>query len=244
MLDGAGKDMKEKDEKKEGTKRILFTILGILILFCSVLVIGFAIFVFEDTTNHDNSITTGTINSDDDKNDNKGENTGSPDEPINPGTGTISFSYNEASNGIELINAIPLDDQIGKKLTRSNESQGIKQGYFDFSIKASGFSKEKIKYQVYATLEDDSNMDTNFIKVYLTDENDRPYNGYNSSIPVFEELNNYSGQDKSKLLYSDTVIPSNNTVQKFRLRLWVARDYSDGSTSKTFKIKVNVKATA
>lgn len=232
--------MKEKDEKKEGTKRILFTILGILILFCSVLVVGFAIFVFEDTTNHDNSITTGTINSDD----NKGENTGSSGKPINPGTGTISFSYNEASNGIELINAIPLDDYVGKKLTRSNESQGVKQGYFDFSIKASGSSKEKIKYQVYATLEDNSNMDTNFIKVYLTDENDRPYNGYNSSIPVFEELNNYSEQDKSKLLYSDTVIPSNNTVQKFRLRLWVAKDYSDGSVSKTFKIKVNVKATA
>lgn len=235
--------MKEKNVKKEGTKRIIFTILGILILFCSVLIVGFAIFVFEDTTNHDNSITTGIIN-DDDKDKDKGENTGSSGKPINPGSGTISFSYNEASNGIELINAIPLDDRVGKELTRSNEAQGVKQGYFDFSIKASGSSKEKIKYQVYATLEDDSNMDNKYIKVYLTDENDKPYNGYNSTVPIFEELNNYSEQNKSKLLYSDTVIPSKNTVKKFRLRLWVAKEYTDSTTSKTFKIKVNVKAIA
>ncbi len=224
--------MDQKNENKEGTKRVIFTILGVLILLCSVLVIGFSIFVFEDTSNHENAITTGTI-----------DDSGNGDSQGKPG-GTISFSYNETSNGIELVNAIPTDDEIGKNLTNSNKAEGINQGYFDFAIQAKASTKQEIKYQIYATLEDDSNMDTKYIKVYLTDDNDQPYKDYVSSIPVFSALDDYKGQAKSKVLYSDTIRSKKNTVKRFRLRLWVAKDYSDGSTSKTFKIKVNVKATA
>ncbi len=208
-------------EKKESAKRIVFTILGILLLICSVMIVGFAIFVFEDTSNHDNSITTGT----------------------NP-EGTLSFAYNENSNGVELMNAIPIDDVTGKKLTNSDKAKGINQGYFDFSIRASGTSAGKIKYQIYATLENDSNMDTKYIKVYLTDDKNNPYRGYDSDVPVFSSLDKYSSQKNSKILYSDEINVKEDVIKRFRLRLWVAKDYSDGATSKTFKIKVNVRATA
>lgn len=199
--------MKEK-------KKVVLSVLGVLLLLCSVFVVGFAIFVFEDTSNHENAIT----------------------------TGTISFSYNEESNGIDLVNAIPIDDTVGMKLTNSNKAQGINQGYFEFSIQASGSVKQSLKYQIYATLQDDSDMDPNYIKVYLTDDNDQPYTNYISSIPVFAALDDYDGTSDEKVLYKGTIAPTENATQRFRLRLWVAKDFEDGSTSKTFKIKVNVKA--
>lgn len=203
-------------EKKEETKRIILSVLGVLLLLCSVFVVGFAVFVFEDTSNHENTIT----------------------------TGTISFSYNEKSNGIDLVNAIPIDDAVGMKLTNSNKAQGINQGYFEFSVQASGSAKQSLKYQIYATLQEDSDMDPNYIKVYLTDDQDRPYPNYTSSVPVFTALENYNDTSDEKVLYKGTIIPTENKTQRFRLRLWVAKDYADGSTSKTFKIKVNVKAIA
>lgn len=184
-------------------------------LLCSILVISFAIFVFEDTSNHDNSIT----------------------------TGTISFSYNEDSNGIEITNAIPIDDSVGKKITNDTKSQGVHQGYFDFSV-SGNTSGSNINYQVYATLEDGSNMDTNYIKVYLTDDNNIAYSDYANKVPVFNNLKSYSEVKNSKLLYTGTIKKNSNKSQKFRLRLWVDKNYTDGSTSKTFKIKINVKATA
>lgn len=221
LLDGVGNIMKETKQTQNKTKRIVISMLGILLLLCSVFAIGLAIFVFEDMSNHENSITTGTV-----------EDT------------TISFSYNEESNGIELVNAIPLEDRVGKKLTNSNKAQGINQGYFDFTIRAKGSMQEKIYYEIYATIEDDSDMDPNYIKVYLTDDNDVPYDAYDTSVPVFAKLNDSKEADNAKVLFSDEIVGNEEVVKKFRLRLWVAHDYSDGTTSKNFKIKVNVKATA
>lgn len=217
-LDGAGNKMSEKENKKAEKKRVIFTMLGVLILICSVFVVSFAIFVFEDTSNHYNSITTGTT-----------------------GEETLFFSYNEDSNGIDLINAIPLDDEIGKKLLNNNNIQGVHQGYFDFSIHASGIPKEGIKYQIYATVLGDSDMDPDFIKVYLTDDQDIAFSNYKEVIPVFSKLDDYTEEGNSKLLYNGII--TEKVLQKFRLRLWIAKEYTDGSTSKTFKIKVNVKAT-
>lgn len=221
LLDGAGKKMKEKKQSQANAKRAVVTFLGVLLLLCSIFAIGLAIFVFEDMSNHENSITTGTIED-----------------------ATVSFSYNEESNGIELENAIPLEDNVGKTLINNNKAEGINQGYFDFTIRAKSSTTETVYYNIYATLEDDSNMDPNYIKVYLTDDNDIPYKPYASTVPVFSKLEDYQDQKNAKILFSDQINGTEETVKKFRLRLWVAHDYSDGTTSKVFKIKVNVKASA
>lgn len=220
LLDGAGNYMSEKENKKEQTKRIVFIILGVLLLIGSVLVVSFAIFVFEDMSNHYNSITTGTT-----------------------GEETLFFSYNEDSNGIDLENAVPLADEIGKKLVHNNSNiQGVNQGYFDFSIRAGGVPTDGIKYQIYATVEEDSDMDPDFMKIYLTDEQDNALEGYKEEVPLFSNLEEYAEENNSKLIYEGTI--TEKVTQRFRLRLWIAKDYTDGSTSKTFKIKINVKATA
>ncbi len=232
----------ETKQKKEGTKRLIFTILGVLLLIASVFTISFAVFIFEDTSNHYNSIETGT--SDGNTNKKPSGNKSKPKPKPTPSGETIVFSYNEDSNGIELVNAIPIDDNVGKNLTNSDKAHGINQGYFDFSVKASGKSNKKVKYDVYATLENGSNMDNKYIKVYLTDDNNNPYEGYTDQIPVFDDLSQYGSDSKSKKLYSGSIIAKDTNVHKFRLRLWVAKDYSDASTSKTFKMKINVKATA
>lgn len=192
-------------------KNVFVTFLGILLLLCSLCAVTFAIFIFKDTSNYDNTIT----------------------------TGTISFSYNEDSNGIDLNNAIPIDDSVGKMLTQ--DSRGVNQGYFDFSIKGKA---QNVGYQIYATMEEGSNMDPNYVKVYLTDENDNAYKNYKGEVPTYGQLENYENNSKSKLLYTGAIHSDSFESKKFRLRLWIAKDYTDGSSSKEFKIKINVKATA
>ena len=220
LLDGAGNDMCEKENKKEQSKRVIFIILGVLLLIGSVFVVSFAIFVFEDMSNHYNSITTGTT-----------------------GEETLFFAYNEDSNGIDLENAIPLSDEVGKKLiNNSGTVQGVNQGYFDFSIRAAGVPTSGIKYQIYATLQDGSDMDPSFMKIYLTDEQDHALEGYKEEVPIFSNLEEYNEESNSKIVYEGVI--TQKVTQRFRLRLWIAKDYTDGSTSKSFNIKINVKATA
>ena len=69
--------------EKNDSKEILFSILGIFILVILVIGISFAAFSFSQTGEKTNTIT----------------------------TGTISMTYSEQDNGINLVNALPITDE-------------------------------------------------------------------------------------------------------------------------------------
>lgn len=197
-------------------KQIIFSIAFVLVLAVIAISVSYAAFVYTKEGTQVNSIT----------------------------NGTITFTYNEVSNGINLSNAKPMTDNAGKAILEKDED-GTGQGYFDFNVTANMSGAINITYEVYATISDDSNMDSHFVKVYLTgrDESSNEFtlSGYDSEVPVFSNLVAATSEDNAKKLYSG-VITSSDQVDNFRLRLWMSSEATSLQAGKTFNIKINVKA--
>lgn len=151
-------------------------------------------------------------------------------------TGYVSFSYTESdTNVIEIHNAVPTSDTNGKMLSGDNEM-------FDFNVSASFAGVTSIDYEIYATpiLE---TIDTQYIKVYLTNQNDQPVGFYDAEeVPLYSSLED-SSVEGSKTIYKSTLTTSGEVVD-YRLRIWVASNYNVPSESQQFAFKVNVVGVA
>lgn len=155
-------------------------------------------------------------------------------------TGYVSFSYSEADNSyISLENALPISDQQGKELSGA-------KNVFDFNVSASYKGVSKIKYDIFAESVDNNTLPEEFVKVYLTDQNDNPVEGYEGdNVPLYDDLQNYNynGKNHYKLLHSG-YLTEQDSNKNFRLRIWLSSDFTDGSNQLTFSFKVNVKGMA
>lgn len=195
---------------KENRKTTIIPIILIIVLFIAVIGFTYAIFTYSKEGRVRNIVT----------------------------TGNIAFTYTETTNGISLENALPMDDEVGKKL----EKDDTNNGYFDFNVSCTMAGFSNILYEVYSTKETvDDELDEEYVKVYLTDATtDEPLVGYDKTIPTYDQLKKSIKDDKAKQLYYGNFTSSG--TQKFRLRMWVSKEYTLASESKHFKIKVNVEA--
>jgi len=152
-------------------------------------------------------------------------------------TGYISFTYSEADNSyISIENAMPISDRQGKKL---NGERNV----FDFNISTSSPGDYGIRYDIFAEPIGKNTLPEKSLKVYLTDQNDNPIEGYNGSdVPLYSDLRNYSfnGKNNYKLIYSSN-LTKENPSKKYRLRIWLSSDSNNGENQLKFSFKVNVK---
>lgn len=155
-------------------------------------------------------------------------------------TGYVSFSYSEADNSyISLENALPISDKQGKELSGA-------KNVFDFNVSASYKGINKIKYDIFAEQVGTNTLSEEFVKVYLTDQNNNPIEGYSGeSVPLYDTLQNYNynGNNKYKLLHSD-YLTEQDSNKGYRLRIWLSSDFTEGSDQLNFSFKVNVKGMA
>ena len=154
-------------------------------------------------------------------------------------TGTIAFDYiEEETNGINLINAFPIDDNIGKNTIEDNN-------IFDFKISSSNKSNQKIKYQIITSISEETDITLQAIKIYLTEVN----NGIEkeltlNTLDTFIDIDN--SNTNGKIIYSGIIDENNSNYEKnYRLRIWLSNsstlntnDYSN----KNLGIKINVSA--
>lgn len=165
-------------------------------------------------------------------------------------TATVSFSYTEhETNNISLVNALPMSDTNGKKLYGDKE-------VFDFTVTGNYGKTGEVFYDVYATPYD-MTLSDKYVKVYVTDQNDNPVEGYDGDeVPTYNTLEDYeipaSAQDtvatKGKLLYSSTLTPKKNSAN-LRVRVWLSSSYGSSENAEentpeqslTFAFKVNVR---
>ena len=199
--------------KDNNSKQVLLSVLGVAILIVAVVGVSFAAFTYSKTGEKVNTIT----------------------------TGTITMSYSEDTNGINLTDALPMTDNVGKALSEENQ-------YFDFTVSADVTGTTTINYAITATKEAESTIPDTGVKVYLTDmgTSDTPVDDYATPKKVSElskTASDVSGApDDHYLLHSGTF--SATTSNQYRLRMWVADDYSAPSVSQTYKLRVNVYGTA
>lgn len=197
-------------EKEKNYEKFILSGALILLLIVSVVGITYAVFSYQREGEKNNVIT----------------------------TGSIIFTYTETTNGINLQNAMPISDEVGKKLERSENNEG----YFDFNVSCSLAGTTRINYEVYATkLNVENPLSEEYVKMYLTDgTTDQPILGYDNDVPTYYSLKDSTVASGSKTLYTGSF--TNSGVQSFRLRMWLSDQYTVTDQSNDFKIKVNIKA--
>lgn len=168
-------------------------------------------------------------------------------------TGNLMFVYDEmasSGNGIAIINALPISDDVGKTLATDNQS-------FTFQILADVHGLD-ISYEIYAEKQVGSTLPEDKVKLYLTNVSaDASENAIGTTlngnvVKTYHELANTTLADTTgKTLYTE-IIPNgtSNYSKKFRLRMWVSEDaVTTDETSgawdynnQMFSVKVSVKA--
>ena len=207
-------------EEQNSSKKVLLMVLAIALLVVAVVGVSFAAYTYSRRGEKVNSVT----------------------------IGSITMSYTDQNNGIEITNAYPMSDETGKSLAGENE-------YFDFIVSALISSNQvgsaTINYVIAASEEDNNTLPNTAIKLYLTSGDSE------SQISTTEELTPTLVSNLSKTTASDeSGAPSDQYVLKrgtissnynkyYRLRMWIADTYTGtpgvGFTEgDTFKIRVNV----
>ncbi len=197
--------------KENNSKQVLLSVLGVAILVVAVVGVSFAAFTYSKAGEKVNTIT----------------------------TGTITMSYSEDTNGINLKDALPMTDEQGKALAGENN-------VFEFTVSANITGTTTINYAVTATKEPDSTLDDTSVKVYLTDitsGGDAEVLAPTKVSGLGKTASDVSGAPNDQ--YKLTSGTFNTTAsKKYRLRMWVADDYSTLTTSGTYKLRVNVYGAA
>ena len=145
-------------------------------------------------------------------------------------TGQISINIQNVVNNASLPNAVPTIDNTGK----------ASSNYLDFEITGT-VDSEPIYYEVYMVPKSGSNLDTNYLKIYLTDQTNQQIKDVN----IYNELMN-STKPGGKIIYRDVIEINNDFSAKtvsedFRLRLWIDESYGELS-AKTFSFDIYLYA--
>ena len=204
--------------KDNSSKQILLSVLGVAILVVAVVGVSFAAFSYSKTGEKVNTIT----------------------------TGSIVMSYNETTNGINLVNALPMSDEDGIALSGMEEDN---EQYFDFNVSATITGATTINYIITATKELDSDIPDSAIKVYLTSMDADADSQILAPTLVSalettdatDTTNTGAPEDQYKL-HENTF--STSLTRKYRLRMWIDENYSNLGTSGTYKLRVNVYGAA
>ena len=149
----------------------------------------------------------------------------------------LSVEFKNNKNNVELQSILPMKDVVGKELTGNSAKDGI-QGYLEFTV--SSTSKKKVNYSIIVkSKEVKKEIDSNYIKVYLTDLDDKPYKGFESnSVPSYNSLKVDVNSPSNKILLSDSI--KNNESKSYKLRVWLSNSYVINSSVESFDFDVEV----
>jgi len=146
----------------------------------------------------------------------------------------ITASFSSGTNQINITNGYPISDEFA--LQNLNQLD-----YIDFTISGNVEDEDQgLSYEIYLTEDANNTLDSNYIKVYITDEN-----GENVRDPkIYNSLENTSySKDSStgKVIYKLEGFPGNYS-KSFRIYAWIDKDYEQNEVSQEFSFYVNLYA--
>ena len=145
----------------------------------------------------------------------------------------------ETSDIVDINNKLPISDEIGKSYNGTGIEEKI-EGYSSFSIENN--NDRKVNYEIYLTKKTniDNEIKSNYIKLYLTDENNNPYDGFDQNkIVSYYDLYSLNDKPGSKLLYKGSLVSGGS--KKFILRSWVSDTYVISRNEETFNFDIDAK---
>ncbi len=200
--------LKKETIEKQSNGKFVISIFALLILI--VMVIGVSMATFTFTSENEDEIN--TIN-----------------------TGNISLDFKEETNGINITNAYPMSDTVGKRL--SNENQ-----YFDFTVQSTIAGKAIATYEIAAEKQTSSTLNNNEVKLYLEKKTNTSYQE-EMAPKVFTPLTKSTeiGTPAGTMLLATDKV-SSTTSTSYRLRMWVDENVKLDQQVKTFAVQVIVNA--
>ncbi len=197
---------------KTNNKRKEIIIIGVLLLLMIVIIVGvsYAAFNYSKAGTKLNSIT----------------------------TGSITMTYTETDNVINIDRALPTTDATGK--VRLTEGE-----YFDFTVSSEIVGDVNINYEISAkdVTTSDRKIDGSNIKLYLTRLTETGEEELMSPETYNEETseNAYTGRPSGEMsLYTSSM--NSSETNRYRLRMYVTEEYNpqgDGGNLQ-FSVKINV----
>lgn len=155
--------------------------------------------------------------------------------------GTLSVYFTESTGtgmGINISDAYPVSDSIGKNYLNSDQ-------IFDFTITGENTSNNEIPFEITLEKLENSDLDNNAVKVYLTDITEE-----NQEIEIDEPMlysdlydSVFKINNDEKVIYQDKVESNETYNKKFRLRMWLSDsiDFEHGNyDNKTFETIINI----
>lgn len=149
---------------------------------------------------------------------------------------SITFLYEEKDkqgNGINIIDATPVSDEVGKAGPA-----------FNFEITSKTANKISIPYEIAVRKKAGSDNLDDVVKLYLT-KVDGSGNEEEVALGTFSSFTTKTYYGNQQKLLTEQKVPqsSSNYIQKYRLRMWIDEDadFSTGNyNDKTFSVTVNV----
>lgn len=123
-------------------------------------------------------------------------------------TGEISITFANDKNYIDVDTSYPISDEMGK----------VSPYYSDFTIDAITNNVD-IRYEIQIVPNSDNTIDSQYIKVYLTDQNDNPL----TTVKTYDSLEEADYNNDAKMVYSGYMTKSMS--KNFRLRVWIDENY-------------------
>ena len=199
--------------EENSSRKVLLSVLGVAILVVAVIGVSFALY---------STSSTGKVNS--------------------ISTGTITMSYTEPSNGINLTNALPISDAEGQSL----KGEG---NVFTFTVSATASGTVTVPYEINITKDSSTTLADGAVAVYLTKGTTTETEVVAKKLmsQVVTTANKSTYRTDSYKLYSTNVVYQNGTVKTgeatttYNLRIWVdANADANAIKDKTYKLFVNV----
>ena len=133
-------DYNNEEDARKNTNSLIVSILAILILLVAIFGISFATLTFTNKGTESNTIR----------------------------TGELKMSYTEDTNGISIVDALPISDDIGMKMSAANQ-------YFDFTVGTKIKGDASISYEISAEKDVNSTLKDEEVKLYLEKKNGAIY---------------------------------------------------------------------
>ncbi len=170
---------------------------------------------------------------------------------INPGyntitTGKIAMTYKEETNGISIMNAIPLSDDAGKVLENNYTGAGAYQGrnIFEFNVSAVIVGTASISYEIAAIKDISSTVANEDVRLYL-EMNSNSVGDIEVMEPKpFTPIASTSliGTPKGAMILSSGELIASES-QNYTFRMWLAEDFElNEDEDLSFSVKINVYA--
>ena len=149
-------------------------------------------------------------------------------------TGVMTMAYTEGENKINITDAVPMEDSVGKVLKNSDQ-------VFDFTVEANKKGSAIVSYEITAQKDDASTLPDDAVRLYLEKSEDGE--AYTSVLDPtaylpLENDDSLGAKKGEMVLHSGTI--EKTMKEYYRLRMWVAEDYELDGEQKTYAVTVNV----